>query len=357
MAADHKPAATDAEGQPAGKSAKKLAREARRKAAVLIVSLGPTTAAEIFRHMGQEEVDKLVLEIAALDKVTPEEKLAVLEEFYDSSIAQEYVTQGGIGYAKDVLERAMGGERAGEIMNRLTTYIRTVPFEFLRKIDPLQIYNFLQHEHPQTISLVLAYLPSDLSASVLGMMSDDLQAEVATRLAIMDRTAPEILRDVEDVMESKLSSLVNQDLAAAGGVKTLVDILNFVDRSTEGNILASLEERDVELADEVRKLMFVFEDLLILDDKAIQQLLKDVEMKDIALALKGANDEVKAKIMGNMSSRAGQMLAEDMEFMGPVKRRSIEEAQGKIVAIVRRLEEQGKIEIARGGQDEDELVA
>jgi flagellar motor switch protein FliG len=279
-----------------------------------------------------------------------------MEEFYESSVAQEFIAQGGIGFAKDVLERALGDQKAVEIMGRLSTYIRVSPFEFLRKIDPMQIYNFLQHEHPQTIALIMAYLPADSAATVLGMMPQEQQSEVAMRIALMDRTAPEVVREVELVMERKLSSLINQDLAAAGGVKPLVDILNFVDRATEGNILQTFDERDAELADEVRKLMFVFEDLMLLDDRAIQQLLKEVEMKDVALALKGSNDDVRAKIFANMSTRAAQMLQEDMEFMGPVKRRAIEEAQGRIVAIVRRLEETGKIEISRGAGTDDELV-
>ena len=328
----------------------------RRKAAIMTIALGPQLSAEVFRHMAQEEIDELVLEIAALDKVSPEEKLQVMEEFYESSVAQEFVAQGGIGFAKDVLERALGDQKAVEIMGRLSTYIRVSPFEFLRKIDPMQIYNFLQHEHPQTVALIMAYLPADSAATVLGMMPQEQQSEVAMRIALMDRTAPEVVREVELVMERKLSSLINQDLAAAGGVKPLVDILNFVDRQTEGNILQTFDERDAELADEVRKLMFVFEDLMLLDDRAIQQLLKEVEMKDVALALKGSNEDVKVKIFGNMSTRAAQMLQEDMEFMGPVKRRAIEEAQGRIVAIVRRLEETGKIEISRGAGTDDELV-
>ena len=330
----------------------------RRKAAVLAVALGPQLSAEIFQHLAQDEIDELVLEIASLDKVTPEEREQVLREFHDASMAESYVAQGGVGYAREVLERALGGEKAGEVMSRLSTYIRVSPFEFLRKIEPVQIYNFLQHEHPQTVALVLAYLPPDGAAYVLGMFPQDVQTEVAMRIAAMDRTAPEVLREVEMVMERKLANLINQDLEVAGGVKSLVDMLNYSDRGTERNILEYLDEKDGELADEVRKLMFVFEDLTILDAKAIQQLLKEVEMKDIALALKGGNEDVKTLIFANMSTRAAQMLQEDMDFMGAVKRRSVEEAQGRIVAVVRRLEETGKIQIARGGQGtEDELVA
>jgi flagellar motor switch protein FliG len=257
-----------------------------------------------------------------------------------------------------VLERALGDQQAVEIMSRLSSYIRVTPFEFLRKVEPQQIFNFLQNEHPQTIALVLAYLSPDNAATVMSMLPNDLQAEVSMRVAVMDRTAPEVIREVEQVMERKLASVINQELAAAGGVKSLVDILNFVDGTTERNIIDSLSERDQELAEDVRKLMFVFDDLMLLDDRSIQQVLKDVEMKDVALALKGGKDAVRDKIFSNMSTRAAQMLREDMEFMGPIKRRVVEEAQGKIVCIVRRLEEQGKITIERGGAggSEDELV-
>ncbi len=341
-----------------GGTATKAGRSPKRKAAIMAIALGPNLSAEVFKHLSQEEIDELVLEIASLDKVTADERMEVMEEFYEASLAQDFVAQGGIGYAKDILERALGDTKALEIMGRLSTFIRVSPFEFLRKIDPVQIFNFLQHEHGQTIALVLAYLPSDAAAGVLGMFTQDVQTEVAMRIAAMDRTAPEVLREVETVMERKLSNLINQDLEAAGGVKALVDIMNYSDRATERNVLEYLDEKDAELADEVRKLMFVFEDLVLLDAKAIQQLLKEVDMKDIGLALKGGNDDVKTLIFSNMSSRAAQMLQEDMEFMGAVKRRSVEEAQGRIVAIVRRLEETGKIQIARGGAgQEDELVA
>jgi flagellar motor switch protein FliG len=330
----------------------------RRKAAILALALGSELSAEVFKFLGPEEIDELVLEIAALDNVSADEKQVVLEEFWTVAQAQDFITQGGIAYAKDVLERALGGEKALEIMGRLSSYIRLSPFEFLRRVEPQQIYNFLQNEHPQTVALVLSYLESESAATVMSMFSPELQGEVAMRIAVMDRTAPEVIREVEQVMERKLSAVINQELAAAGGVKSLVDILNFVDRATERTILDSLDERDQELGEDVRKLMFVFEDLLQLDDRAIQQILKEIEIKDVGLALKGAGDEVREKIFGNMSSRAAQMLLEDMEFMGPVRRRIIEEAQGRIVSVVRRLEEGGKITIQRGsvGTD-DELVA
>jgi flagellar motor switch protein FliG len=330
---------------------------ARRKAAIVALALGPERSAEIFRHLRPEEIDELVLEIAALEAVGAEEKQHVMEEFWAVAQAQDFVSQGGISYAKEVLERALGDSQAVEIMGRLSSYIRVTPFEFLRKVEAQQIHNFLQNEHPQTIALVLAYLPADAGATVMSMLDENLQAEVAMRVAVMDRTAPEVIREVEEVMERKLASVINQELATAGGVKSLVDILNYVDTTTERNIIGALGERDSELAEDVRKLMFTFEDLMLLDDKGIQQVLKDIEMKDVALALKGGAEEIKEKIFGNMSSRAAQMLKEDMEFMGPVRRRVIEEAQGKVVAVVRRLEETGKITINRGGAGtDDELV-
>src|SRR3954470_17461097 len=261
---------------------------ARRKAAIVTLALGPERSAEIFRHLRPEEIDELVLEIAALEAVSADEKQAVLEEFWATSQAQDFVSQGGIAYAKEVLERALGDQQAVEIMGRLSSYIRVTPFEFLRKVEPQQIYNFLQNEHPQTIALVLAYLPADSGATVMSMLGEDLQAEVAMRVAIMDRTAPEVIREVEEVMERKLASVINQELAPAGGLKPLVHILTFGDVTTERNIVGALGERDPELAEDVKKLMFTFEDLMLLDDRAIQQVLKDIEMKDVAIALKGA---------------------------------------------------------------------
>src|SRR3954452_12819941 len=254
---------------------------ARRKAAIMTLALGPERSAEVFRHLRPEEIDELVLEIAALDSVGPEEKQLVLEEFWTSAQAQAFVSQGGIGYAKEVLERALGDQQAVEIMSRLSNYIRVTPFEFLRKVEAQQIYNFLQNEHPQTIALVLAYLPSDAGATVMSMLPLDVQADVAMRVAVMDRTAPEVIREVEEVMERKLASVINQELTAAGGVKSLVDILTFVDVTTERNIVGALGERDPELAEDVKKLMFTFEDLMLLDDKGIPQVLKDIEMKDV----------------------------------------------------------------------------
>jgi len=324
----------------------------RRKAAVLLVSLGTDASAEVFRHLRQDEIDELTLEIASLGQVDAESKEEVLEEFYETAIAQNYISEGGIDYARVILERALGGEKANEVLARLSSAIQVSPFEFLRRTDAAQILNVISSEHPQTIALIIAYMPPDTAAQVLSALSPELQAEVAMRVAIMDRTAPEVIREVERVLERKLSTVLTQDFTSAGGIKALVDVLNQVDRSTERVILESLDEQNPELADEVRKLMFVFEDILLLDDRSIQQVLREVENKELGLALKGTTDEVKDKIFKNMSERAAAIIREDLQFMGPVRLKQVEEAQQRIVTIIRKLEDAGQIVIARSGEDE-----
>jgi flagellar motor switch protein FliG len=327
----------------------------RQKAAILLVSLGAEASAEVFRHLRQEEIDELTLEIAGIGHITPERKQAVMEEFYEAALAQEYIAEGGLEYARAVLDKALGNDRADEVMARLSASIQVSPFEFLRRTDAGQILNVISNEHPQTVALILAYLPTETAAQVVSALPDDLQAEVAMRIALMDRTAPEVIREIERVLERKLSAVLTQDFTSAGGLRALVDVLNQVDRSTERTILDSLDEQNAELAEEVRRMMFLFEDIVTLDDRSIQQVLREVDMKDLAVALKGAAGEVKSRIFGNMSDRAAAILREDLEFMGPVRMREVEEAQQQVVAIIRRLEEAGRIVIERGGGDE--LVA
>ncbi|MEQ8833064.1 MAG: flagellar motor switch protein FliG [Miltoncostaeaceae bacterium] len=326
----------------------------RQKAAVLLVSLGAEACAEVFRHLRQEEIDELTLEIAGIGHITPERKQTVIEEFYDAALAQEYIAEGGLEYARSVLDKALGSERADEVMARLSSSIQVSPFEFLRRTDAAQILNVIANEHPQTVALILAYLPADTAAQVMSALPDDLQSEVAMRIALMDRTAPEVIREIERVLERKLSAVLTQDFTSAGGLRALVDVLNAVDRTTERTILESLEEQNAELADEVRRMMFLFEDIVTLDDRSIQQVLREVESNDLAIALKGTSQEVQDRIFGNMSERAAGMLKEDLEFMGPVRMKQVEEAQQLVVAVIRRLEEAGRIVIERGG---DELVA
>jgi len=323
-----------------------------QKAAVLLITLGPERSAEIFRHLKEEEIEELTLEIANTRSVAPEVKEEVLNEFYQVCLAQQYIAEGGIGYAKQLLDKALGNERAQEVISKLTASLQVRPFEFVRKTDPSQLLNFIQDEHPQTIAMILSYLTSAQSAMVLGALPPEKQADVAKRIAMMDRTSPDVIKEVERVLERRLASLVNQDYTVVGGVDAIVNILNTVDRATEKHIMESLEIEEPELADEIRKKMFVFEDILLLDDRAIQRVLRDVDNNDLAVALKSANDEVQNVIFKNLSKRLAAMIKEDMDFMGPVRMKDVEEAQQKIVGVIRRLEDAGEIVISRGGGDD-----
>lgn len=324
----------------------------KQKAAILIAALGAEKSAQIFKFLKEEEIDELTLEIANLGKVPQEFRDNIIEEFYQLCKAQEYIIHGGIEYAREILEKALGHNKAAEIINRLSSSLQVSPFDFMKRTDASQVFSFLQGEHPQTISLILAHLQPEQAGMILSSLPQEMQSEVARRVAKMDRTSPEVIKDVERILERKLASVLGQDYASAGGVKSLVEMLNRVDRSTEKSILETLEEQDPELAEEVKRLMFVFEDIVGLDDRAIQQVLREVDTKDLALALKGASEEVKAKIFKNMSERASTMMREDMEFMGPVRLRNVEEAQQRVVNVIRRLEEAGEIVVSRGGAEE-----
>ena len=323
-----------------------------QKAAILLIALGPEKSAAIFKHLKEDEIEELTLEIANTRSVSPQTKEDILNEFYQVCLAQQYIAEGGIGYAKDLLEKALGNEKAQEVISKLTSSLQVRPFEFVRKTDPSQVLNFIQDEHPQTIAMILSYLSSGQAAMILGALTPEKQADVAKRIAMMDRTSPDVIKEVERVLERKLSSLMNQDYTIVGGVDAIVGILNTVDRGTEKHIMESLEIEEPELADEIRKKMFVFEDILLLDDRAIQRVLRDVDNNDLAVALKGANEEVQGVIFKNLSKRLAAMIKEDMEYMGPVRMKDVEEAQQKIVSIIRKLEDSAEIVISRGGGDE-----
>ena len=324
----------------------------RQKAAIFLISLGPEVSAEIMKHLREDEVETLTFEIARQEKVNPDFKDAVLEEFQELMNAQNFITTGGIDYARELLEKSLGSQKAIDIINRLTSSLQVRPFDFIRRTDPAHLLNFIQQEYPQTIALILAYLEPGKAAVILQNLPEDMQAEVSKRLATMDRTSPEVLREVERVLEKKLSTLSSEDYTAAGGVEAIVEILNLVDRSSDKSIIESLEEDDPDLAEEIKKRMFVFEDIVMLDNRAIQKVLRDVDQQELAKALKSVDTEVQDKIFGNMSKRAASMLKEDMEFMGPVRLKDVEESQQKIVSIIRRLEDSGDIVIARSGEDE-----
>ena len=323
-----------------------------QKAAILLIALGPEKAATIFKHLKEDEIEELTLEIANTRSVSPQIKDDVLNEFYQVCLAQQYIAEGGINYAKELLEKALGSEKAQGVISKLTASLQVRPFEFVRKTDPSQLLNFIQDEHPQTIAMILSYLTAAQSALVLSSLPQEKQSDVAKRIATMDRTSPDVIKEVERVLERKLASLVNQDYTIVGGIDSIVSILNSVDRGTEKNIMESLEIDEPELADEIRKKMFVFEDILLLDDRAVQRVLREVENSDLELALKSTTEEVQNVIFKNLSKRLAAMIKEDMEFMGPVRMKDVEEAQQKIVAVIRRLEESAEIVISRGGGDD-----
>jgi flagellar motor switch protein FliG len=325
-----------------------------QKAAVFLLQMGKDRSAKVLQAMKDTEVEELLTEIARLEGVDASTVDTVLDDFRDLAAARRYFTQGGMSFAAEVLEASMGSGKARDLMDRLSASLVELPFEFLRRADPRQLLSFLQEEHPQTIALVLAYMHPEHAAMILGGLSEQLQSDVAVRVATLDRTAPEVIAMVESVLERRLSSVIQSaDLSVAGGVQPLVDILNRSDRATERLILEGLETRNADLAEEVRSRMFVFEDITTLDDRSVQLVLREVDAKQLAVALKGVRDDVRTKILRNMSSRAATNLAEEIELLGAVRLKSVEEAQVDIVRVIRALEESGQIVINRGaGGDE-----
>ena len=337
---------------PAKKGGVRKELNGRQKAAIFLVTIGSEISADIFKHLREDEIEALTFEIARLESVEAEDRDKVLMEFKELMMAQDFITSGGIDYARELLEKSLGNQKAIDIINRLTSSLQIRPFDFIRRTDPTHLLNFIQQEHPQTIALILAYLEPEKASIILSSLPHETQSDVAKRIATMDRTSPETLREVERVLEKKLSTLSSEDYTSAGGVESIVEILNRVDRSTEKTIIESLEEEDPELAEEIKKRMFVFEDIVLLDDRAIQKVLREVDQQELGKALKAVDNEVQDKIFKNMSKRAANTLKEDMEFMGPIRLKDVEEAQQKIVSVIRKLEEQGEIVVARSGEDE-----
>ena len=335
-----------------GRSSKKKILTGKEKAAVFLISIGSEVSSEVLKHLKEDEIEEISFELARADYVTSESRDEVLMEFQELMMAQDFIMSGGVDYAREVLERALGTQRAVDIINRLTSSLQTKPFDFIRKTDPAHLVNFIQNEHPQTIALILSYLDPGKAALILAALNTDLQADIMKRIATMDRTSPEILREVERVLERKLSTLSSEDFTSAGGIDAVVAIINNADRTTERNIIERLEEDDPDLAEEIKKKMFVFEDIITLDDKSIQKVMRNVDNTDLSKALKSVDAEVQDKIFRNMSKRAAQMLKDDMEFMGPVRLKEVEETQQKIVSIIRKLEEQGEIVVSRGADDD-----
>lgn len=324
----------------------------KQKAAIIMMVLGAEYSGDVLKFLKEEQVEQLTVEVARLERVTPEQREGVILEFHELALAQDFIAEGGVENARAVLQSAFGDERAKEMLDKVVAAMQIVPFEFLKKADPAQVLSFIQDEHPQTIALVLSYMPVNGAAVILSKLPAELRGDVASRIASMEQTPPEVIRRVEQVLEKKLSSMLSQEMQIAGGPKALVDLLNRVDRSTERLIMDALSESSPELADTIKNMMFVFEDIVQLDDRAIQQIMREVEIKELATALKGVNPEVQDKIFRNMSERAVAMLKEDMEFMGPVRLKVVEEAQQKIVAVIRRLEEAGEVVVGRSGEEE-----
>ncbi|MDL2220234.1 flagellar motor switch protein FliG [Eubacteriales bacterium OttesenSCG-928-N14] len=322
------------------------------KAAILLITLGKDYASKIYRHLSEEEIEQLTLAITNVRRVEPEVKDQVVQEFRDICMAQKFISEGGIDYARDILDEAFGADRANELISKLSSSLRVRPFDFIRRADSTQVFNFLQNEHPQTIALILSYLDPKQSASVLASLPLEKQTDVIARIANMGMSAPEYIKEAERILERKLSSMNIADKTLVGGIDSLVNILNSVDRGTERNILESLERSDAELAEEIRNRMFVFEDIAKLNNAAIQRVLKEIDNRDLAVALKGAPAEVSKVIYDNMSSRLQEMIKEDIEFMGPVRVRDVGDAQQKIVNIVRKLDDAGEIIISRSQGDE-----
>ncbi|AJD32211.1 MULTISPECIES: flagellar motor switch protein FliG [Clostridium] len=323
-----------------------------QKAAILFITLGPEASAGIIKKLPDSEIQKITYEIANITSVKSELKQDILEEFIQINKAKDYILEGGFDYAKNLLGKALGSQKAMEILDKVTEATQQFrPFAIARKADPSQLLNTISNEHPQTIALVLCYMQSDKAGQILSSLPEDLQSEVAYRIATMSATSPMVVKEIEKVLDSKLSSVVRSDATTIGGVQTIVEILNQVDRTTEKNITEGLQREDAELAEKIKESMFVFEDIITLDDVAIQRVLREVETKDLALALKGSSEEVANVIFRNQSKRAASSLKEDIEFLGPVRIMDVEKAQQGIVSIIRRLDEAGEIVISRGGED------
>ena len=323
-----------------------------QKAAVLLIQLGKERSTRILREMRENEIEDLMTEVSRLENVTTENVDTVLEEFMEDITRRVAIAQGGIEFAREVLEDAIGETRAREIIDRVSATIMETPFEFLRRADAREILSFLGEEHPQTVALILAHLNADQAAIVLSGLPEDQQGEVALRIATMDRTSPEVIAQVEGIMKRKASQLFqSNDMAITGGLQPLIEILNRSDRATEKLILDNLERQNPQLAEEVRSRMFVFEDITTLDDRSIQMVLREIDTKALALALKGVRDEVKDKILRNMSSRAAENINEEIELLGPTRLKQVEESQSAIVRVIRKLEETGQIVIARGSEE------
>ena len=324
-----------------------------QKVAVLLVGMGPDVSVEVFKRLSEKEIDQLTMEISNVRQLKNSQTEQVINEFYEMVLAQDYMNEGGLSYARDILEKALGKEKALDTIGRLSNRLQVKPFNFARRLDPARIATVLQHEQAQTIALVLSYLDPKQSSQILSQLPAEQQAEVAKRIALMESTSPDVIQQVEQILERKLSSANGvQDYTATGGVEAIVRVLNQVDRGTEKAILSELESGRPELVAEIKKRMFVFEDIVKLDVRSIQRIVREVNDQDMSFALKAASEDVKESIFNNMSTRRSELIREEMDVMGPVKLKEVETAQTEIVALIRKLEEDGEITVSRDEGDE-----
>jgi len=323
-----------------------------QKAASVIVAIGVENASKLYKYLKEDEVEQLTFEIARLDQLSADDVENTLDNFYQVCLTQKVITEGGVEYARNVLEKAYGSQMAASLLERVTRNLRTKVFEFIRKADYKNIIAIIQNEHPQTIALILSYTSADQAASVIGELPKDIRLEVVERIAMMDRTSPEVVKIVEQNLEKKFSSLMSLDFTEIGGVNYIADIMNNMDRANDKYIFDELTRKDAALCEEIRKRMFVFEDITALDDMSIQRFLREVDSKDLVFALKGANKEVAETIFKNMSTRSSESVRSDLEYTHNVRLRDVEEAQQRIVGIIRRLESEGELVITKGGKDE-----
>lgn len=324
----------------------------RQKAAQIIISLGADVASGIYKHLQEDEIEKITYEVTRQDGMAPEIADEIVDEFFGLCVAQKVYTEGGVMYAKNVLEKAFGAQTAAALLERVTKSLRTKAFEFIRKADYKNLMNMIVNEHPQTIALILSYARADQASAIISEMPREQSIDVVERIARMDRTSPEVIRQVEMILERKFESIISYDLLEIGGINYIAEIMNNIDRSTEKHIFDELSRNDPKLAEEIRKRMFVFEDIAILDPTAIQRFLREVDTKEMSVALKGSNKEVSAIIFENMSQRMSETIKSEMEYLHNIRVRDVEDAQQKVVAIIRRLEEEGEIVISKGGRDE-----
>lgn len=324
----------------------------KQRAAAIIISLGAEDASKIYKYLKEDEIENLTYEISRLQHVSPESMEETLKDFYDLCLTQKVITEGGVEYAKNVLEKAFGAQQATNLLERVTKTLRTKAFDFIRKSDYKNLLTIIQNEHPQTIALILSYARADQASAIIAELPKEKRIEVVERIAKMDRTSPEIIKQVEEALEKKFNSIISVDFTEIGGVNYIADIMNNMDRGNEKYIFDELSKKDVKLADEIRKRMFVFEDIVMLDSMGIQRFLREVDSKDLVFAIKGSNKEVSDILFNNMSTKMAETLKSELEYTHNVRLRDVEESQQRIVSVIRRLEEEGELYIAKSGKDD-----